>query len=94
MLVDFLVHKDGDDVGVVVRDVTAGEKLKGKTLEDGKTYELEAKEDIPLGHKIALRDIKEGEKIKEYGEIIGRATKDIPKGSHVHVHNIRSLRWG
>ena len=55
---------------------------------------MEAKEDIPLGHKIALRDIKEGEKVKEYGEIIGRATKDISKGSHVHVHNIRSLRWG
>ncbi|ACM23721.1 UxaA family hydrolase [Thermotoga neapolitana] len=94
MKVDFLVHKAGDDVGVAVRDISKGEKIKGKTLEGEIFYELEAKEDIPLGHKIALRDIKEGEKVKEYGEIIGRATKDISKGSHVHVHNIRSLRWG
>ncbi|PLV59161.1 UxaA family hydrolase [Thermotoga sp. KOL6] len=94
MVVDFLVHKEGDDVGIAVRDISANEKIKGKTLEGEKFYELETREDIPLGHKIALRDIKEGEKIKEYGEVIGKATKNITKGSHVHVHNIRSLRWG
>ncbi|WP_408646628.1 UxaA family hydrolase [Thermus sediminis] len=48
---------------------------------------------MPLGHKLALRDIGEGETVREYGEAIGRATRPIPAGAHVHTHNLRSLRW-
>ena len=51
-----------------------------------------AKEKIPIGHKVALRDIGEGEYIIKYGEIIGVATRDIRKGEHVHIHNVKSLR--
>ena len=47
-------------------------------------------EQIPKGHKFALRDIKCGEKVKKYGHTIGRATKDIKKGEWVHSHNLRS----
>jgi len=90
----FLVHKDNDDVGVAVLDLKKGETVRGRVLESEKEYELQVNEDIPLGHKVALREIKKGEKIREYGEVIGAATKDILKGMHVHVHNIRSLRWG
>ncbi len=46
--------------------------------------------DIPMGHKRALRDIKKGEYVIKYGEIIGVATKDIKKGEHVHSHNLRT----
>lgn len=45
---------------------------------------------IPAGHKFALRDIKKGEYIIKYGEIIGRATEDIPKGEWAHTHNVKS----
>tara|TARA_R110000868_G_scaffold162903_3_gene394828 strand:- start:320990 stop:321304 length:315 start_codon:yes stop_codon:yes gene_type:complete len=45
---------------------------------------------IPLAHKIACRDIVVGERILKYGMPIGIATEDIPAGSHVHIHNIRS----
>ncbi|AEH51808.1 UxaA family hydrolase [Pseudothermotoga thermarum] len=93
-MIDFLVHKHGDDVGVAVKDLKKGEIARGRTFDGEQTYEIEVVEDIPYGHKIALRDIEEGEKVKEYGEIIGKATQRILKGSHVHVHNIRSLRWG
>ena len=46
--------------------------------------------DIPAGHKYALRDIKIGEPVIKYGEIIGRATCDIKSGEWVHTHNVRS----
>lgn len=93
-MIDFLVHKDGDLVGVATRDLSKGEHVKGKTLEDGKEYEVTLVENIPLGHKVALKDIKKGEKVVEYGEVIGVAIDDIPAGAHVHTHNIKSLRWG
>ncbi len=93
-MLGFLVHKDGDVVGVATTDLPKGSKVQGRTLKGDREYELTVMENIPLGHKIALRDIKKGEKIVEYGEIIGVATQDIPKGTHVHTHNIRSIRWG
>lgn len=93
-MVDFLVHRDGDHVGVAIRDIKKGEHVSGKTVDEQFSYELDAVQDIPLGHKIALRDIQKGEKIIEYGEIIGVAIDNIARGAHVHVHNIRSLRWG
>ena len=42
------------------------------------------------GHKIAIRDIKTGEDVIKYGYPIGHATKDIPEGTHVHTHNIKT----
>ncbi len=46
--------------------------------------------EIPAGHKIALRDIPQGEYVIKYGEIIGRAKTDIAKGDWVHTHNVAS----
>ncbi len=45
---------------------------------------------IPMGHKVALRDIPEGGEVIKYGSPIGRATTDIPAGGHVHTHNMKS----
>jgi len=47
--------------------------------------------EIPVGHKIALRDIAAGEDILKYGVVIGRATAAIPAGSWVHLHVMRSV---
>ena len=47
---------------------------------------------IAFGHKFAVRDIRQGERIVKYGETIGLATQDIPAGRHVHVHNLESGR--
>ena len=52
---------------------------------------VQAVETIPVGHKIALRDIAKEENIVKYGVIIGRATADIPAGSWVHLHVMRSI---
>ena len=59
---------------------------KGFELSDGTVLN----EDVDLGHKIALRDIQRGEAVIKYGNLIGYATKDIRRGDHVHIHNIRT----
>ncbi len=51
---------------------------------------LTASGDIPAGHKFALKDIKQGETVIKYGQIIGRATVNIKKGEWVHTHNVKS----
>ncbi|EHP71302.1 altronate dehydratase [Metallosphaera yellowstonensis MK1] len=90
-----LIHSESDDVCVVTTDVQKGEEVLCAYLEKPASHVmLKSLDDIPLGHKIALRDIKAGEKVLKYGRVIGIATKDVMKGQHVHVHNLRSLRWG
>ena len=51
-------------------------------------------EDIPAGHKFALRDIPRGTAVIKYGEPIGIAAEDIPQGSHVHTHNLKTALDG
>ncbi len=51
---------------------------------------LDGSENIPAGHKYALRPIACGEYVVKYGEIIGRATADIATGEWVHTHNVKS----
>jgi hypothetical protein len=47
-------------------------------------------QDIPIGHKVARRAIKAGDKVRRYGAAIGTATADIAMGEHIHSHNLRS----
>jgi len=49
-------------------------------------------DNIPFGHKCAIREIQRGGRVIKYGEVIGLATRKIQPGEHVHVHNIRSIR--
>jgi len=89
-----LVHEREDNVAVVIRDVSPGTKILAVDMESREVATVNAAEEIPLGHKIALRALKKGEKIKKYGRSIGKATRDIKQGAHVHVRNIKSERWG
>lgn len=52
---------------------------------------LKKRDEICAGHKIALKDIKAGEKVIKYGFPIGVASSDIKKGDWVHVHNVKTL---
>lgn len=88
-----LMHEPHDDVGVAVMDLTAGSEVGAATLEGRPVGTLTLAEDIPLGHKVALRDLEAGHKVLEYGRPIGAATQDIVRGAHVHVHNLKTLRW-
>ena len=91
---DFLVHDNYDAVGVVVVEgITAGQSLEGWVMDTDQTLSITVNDPIPLGHKFALRDISDGETVIKYGENIGRAVADIPKGNHVHVHNLKTNKW-
>ncbi len=86
-------HRREDHVAVAVADLNPGEEVEVAVLEGGEPLLIRVLEPIPLGHKLALRPIREGEVVREYGEAIGRALQTIPAGAHVHTHNLRSLRW-
>ena len=92
-MIDFLVHDDKDNVGVVVVDVKKGQSLRGKTLHGKEVAEVSALMDIPLGHKIALQDLKSGDTVIKYGVDIGKVVMSIKTGEHVHVHNLKTKRW-
>ena len=85
-----IVMKAKDNVCTVVEPVAPGMEV-GMDI-DGKTLSVCAGEAIPVGHKLAIRDINQGEIILKYGEVIGRATQNIRTGQHVHVHNLESCR--
>jgi (2R)-sulfolactate sulfo-lyase subunit alpha len=89
----FLLHHVGDSVGVAVVDIKANTKVQGRSIAGGGTVEVEALMDIPLGHKIALKDYQPGDTIVKYGVDIGKVVAPIKRGQHVHVHNLKTKRW-
>jgi (2R)-sulfolactate sulfo-lyase subunit alpha len=90
----FLVHSPKDNVGVVVVEgLKAGTKMLGVITETDTTLDLEAKQDIPIGHKVALKPLKTGDTVMKYGEDIGRMVGEAGTGEHVHVHNLKTKRW-
>jgi (2R)-sulfolactate sulfo-lyase subunit alpha len=91
--VNFLVHHEGDDVGVAVEDIAAGTQSAGRYKDQAGEVDILVSEDVPLGHKLALHDIADGAEIIEYGVAIGRATADIRTGQYVHTHNLKGQRW-
>jgi (2R)-sulfolactate sulfo-lyase subunit alpha len=88
-----LMHEPDDDVGVAVEDLAAGSDIGAVTLEGEPAGTVKLLAAVPLGHKVAMKDLKKGSDVIEYGRTIGRATQDAPRGSHVHVHNIVTKRW-
>lgn len=91
---NFLVHDEVDTVGVVVVEtVAAGADLTGLDMENDKSVTIAARAAIPLGHKIALKDLKEGETVIKYGHDIGKIVAAVSAGDHVHVHNMKTKRW-
>jgi len=79
---------DKDNVAVCLEPVK-----RGVIINYGINERVVAVTDIKIGHKIAIESIKKGGYVIKYGEVIGIAVGDIPKGAHVHVHNIISARF-
>jgi hypothetical protein len=83
-----IIHP-ADDVAVALRSLEPGEVSARKGAD---TVRIKVAEPVPLGHKLALRDIAGGRPVRKYGEPIGVASAPIQRGGHVHVHNLRSRR--
>ena len=89
-----LVHDHKDNVGVVVvEDLAAGADMLCVVTANNSSFNLTARDDVPIGHKVALKDLTTGDTAIKYGEDIGKIVADVEKGAHVHVHNLKTKRW-
>jgi (2R)-sulfolactate sulfo-lyase subunit alpha len=89
-----LVHDKRDNVGVVVvENLKAGDEMLCVVTEDNSDFKLTVRDDVPIGHKVALKDLAEGDTVIKYGEDIGRIISPVATGEHVHVHNLKTKRW-
>lgn len=89
-----LVHEHDDNVGVVVVEgLEAGTDMLVCVTHDNSTFRLKAEADVPIGHKVALKDLKAGDTAMKYGEDIGKIIADVGKGQHLHTHNCKTKRW-
>ena len=87
---DAIAFDPRDNVATSLADLRKGTEVRvaiGKTVVD-----LTVRDAIPVGHKIALQAVRKGRWITKYGERIGRATRTIRKGDHVHTHNLGSSK--
>jgi|TARA_X000000950_G_C13334346_1_gene425903 (2R)-sulfolactate sulfo-lyase subunit alpha len=91
---DIIIHDEKDNVGVVVIEkVNKNQKCNCWIMENDKSVNIQSITEIPLGHKIAMKDLGPGDTILKYGHDIGKVVKDIKKGDHVHVHNVKTKKW-
>jgi altronate dehydratase len=88
-MANILIIHPRDNVGVALRTISAGELVSSAQGMEGFT----ALEEIPVSHKVALRDIDGEEEIIKYGETVAVSNKPIKKGEWVHTHNLESKRW-
>jgi len=93
-MIHFVVHDENDSVGVVVVEgVKAGQELTGWIMDQDKEIRVRAQSDIPIGHKLALKDYKPGDTVIKYGVDIGKVVAPIRKGEHTHIQNLKTKRW-
>jgi len=93
-MIHFVVHDEGDSVGVVVVEgVKSGDTLAGWIMDQDKELAVTARSDIPIGHKLAIKALAREATVIKYGVDIGRVVAPIAVGEHAHVHNIKTKRW-
>lgn len=93
-MIHCVLHDPGDSVAVVVTEgVKAGQTLTALILDQDRTLQIPCRADIPLGHKVALKDLATGDTVIKYGTDIGKVVAPIKTGEHAHVHNIKTKRW-
>ena len=91
---DIIIHDEKDNVGVVVIEkITPQQDCNCWIMENDKSVTIQSKDEIPLGHKIAMTDLSEGDTILKYGHDIGKVIKSTKKGEHVHIHNVKTKKW-
>jgi (2R)-sulfolactate sulfo-lyase subunit alpha len=93
-MIHFVVHDEGDSAGVVVVEgIKAGQELSGWIMDQDKDLTVKALSAIPIGHKLAIKELKANDTVIKYGVDIGRTIAPIKVGEHLHVHNVKTKRW-
>lgn len=88
-----LLHEADDDVGVAVVDLKKGVRIGAVTLEGKPAGSITLRDNVPLGHKVAMRDLPKEKAVIKYGRPVGKTIAAVVRGAHVHVHNVKTLRW-
>lgn len=84
MKTKYLKINSADNVAVAIEPLKQGESI----VVDGAVVSII--EDIPAGHKVALKNFVEGENVVKYGYPIGHVLKDRPKGSWLNENHIKT----
>ncbi|MCT9072262.1 UxaA family hydrolase [Cupriavidus gilardii] len=93
-MIHVVLHDAKDTVAVaVVEGIEAGTELNAWIMDDDRTITVTARQPIPIGHKVALRDMAPNDTVYKYGVDIGKVVAPIKAGEHAHVHNIKTKRW-
>ena len=93
-MIHFVLHDTKDTVAVVVVEgVKAGMSMTGWIMDEDRMIDVKAQQDIPIGHKVALKDMAVGDTVWKYGIDMGKVVAPIQIGQHAHVHNIKTKRW-
>lgn len=79
---DLIIVNEKDNIATLLKDHTKGNTVENIMLLDN----------INKGHKVAIKDIRQGDYVIKYGERIGIANINIKKGAHVHIHNMDGFR--
>ena len=89
-----LAHSPKDNVAVVVVEgLKAGTRAFGVVTENNSTFTVDVKDDIPIGHKVALVDLSDKDTVIKYGQDVGRMVAAAARGRHVHTQNMKTKRW-
>ncbi|HPW06171.1 MAG: flagellar biosynthesis protein FlgA [Rhodoferax sp.] len=93
-MIHFVLHDAKDTVAVVVVEgVKSGTAMTGWIMDEDRMINVQAQQDIPIGHKVALKDMVVGDTVWKYGIDMGKVVAPIKTGQHAHVHNIKTKRW-
>jgi (2R)-sulfolactate sulfo-lyase subunit alpha len=89
-----LAHSPKDNVAVVVVEgLKGGTNAFGVITENDSSFTVDVKEEIPIGHKVALEDFAAGDTVIKYGQDVGKIIAPVKKGMHVHTQNMKTKRW-
>ena len=83
-MLEIIQLNENDNVVVALKDLQAGQTINVQG------NEIELKETIKRGHKLAIEDIAINENVVKYGYPIGHAIKEVAVGEHVHTHNTKT----
>ena len=86
-----IIHPD-DNVANLIGPGRRGQAVQCTVEGQSAAETIELVDDLPSNHKLARRDIAAAEPILKYGLSIGKASRAIRRGEHVHAHNIESNR--
>ena len=88
--INSLIINENDSVAVTIEELKEGGIARYKIGKE--IREVKLVQNIPIYHKFAIVNVKKGDLVYKYGQVIGKVTQDIIVGQHVHTHNITGIR--